>query len=230
MAVCRGDPQVVVRIIVQGEAGLRLAFGKMPDAGVMFGLFAHFVKLKHILQDGFVLTNEDLTDAFDNRTVFARMIMVELQHPFAIGSDTCQRESHAFPDAGEVKHVSVGCHERDVFHFAEVPDGSPAIVAVAEEREEFGFGFTVQFAERFLFLLLLHRTTVRRKYGIVFFETFHGEGVIAEHAERVECFTQFGRVSATRGGHVVNELIRDAPSGREDAANRFAGFGRYFER
>ena len=76
MAVIIGDLQVTIRIIVQREAGLRLAFGKMPDAGVMFGLFAHFVKLKHVLQDGFVLANKDLADAFDNRTVFARMIMV----------------------------------------------------------------------------------------------------------------------------------------------------------
>ena len=230
MAVFRGGPEVAFRIIVEGEARFRLAFGKMPDVGVMFRFLAHFVKLEHILQDGFVLTNKDLADASDHGAMSARMIVIKLQHSFAVGGDACQCEGHAFADSGEVEYVSVGCHKREVPRFAEVPDSITAVVAVVEEREKFGFGFAVKLAERFLFLLFLHRAAVRCKYSIVLFKPFHGEGVIAKHAERIEGLAQFGCVSATRGSHVVNELIRNAPSGREDAAEGFARFGGHFER
>ena len=108
MAVFRGGPEVAFRIIVEGEARFRLAFGKMPDVGVMFRFLAHFVKLEHILQDGFVLTNKDLADASDHGAMSARMIVIKLQHSFAVGGDACQCEGHAFADSGEVEYVSVG--------------------------------------------------------------------------------------------------------------------------
>ena len=78
--------------------------------------------------------------------------------------------------------------------------------------------------------MLLQGAAVGSEYGVVFLKPLDGEGVVRYYTLLVEHLAETGGVSASRGRHVVHQLVSDQPSGREELADAFGGFGCHLQR
>ena len=90
--------------------------------------------------------------------------------------------------------------------------------------------FLGQLPEALFFPLLLYGTAVGSKHGIVFFKTFHGEGVVANHSQLIEHLAQAGGMPPAGCSYVVYQLVVNEPACRQQFAYSFGSFRSDFER
>ena len=90
--------------------------------------------------------------------------------------------------------------------------------------------FFCQFSEALFFLLFLHGTAVGGEHGIVFFEAFHGEGIVADHSQLIEHLSQAGGMPPAGCCYIVYQLVIDEPACRQQFAYSFGSFRSDLER
>ena len=156
--------------------------------------------------------------------------MVETQDALAFGSDAYHVEGHALADGGQVEHIAVGGEERQVVRFQETPDAGCRVMDGSKQYGQIMGIFLGQLSEALFFPLLLYGTAVGGKHGIVFFKTFHGEGVVANHSQLIEHLAQTGGMPPAGCSYVVYQLVVNEPACRQQFAYSFGSFRSDFER
>ena len=89
--------------------------------------------------------------------------------------------------------------------------------------------FLGKLPQALFFQLLLYGTAVGSKHGIVFFKTFHGEGVVANHSQLIEHLAQAGGMPPAGCSYVVYQLVVNEPACRQQFAYSFGSFRSDFE-
>ena len=147
-----------------------------------------------------------------------------------LGSDAYHVEGHALADGGQVEHIAVGGEERQVVRFQETPDAGCRVMDGSKQYGQIMGIFLGQLPEALFFPLLLYGTAVGGKHGIVFFKTFHGEGVVANHSQLIEHLAQAGGMPSAGCSYVVYQLVINEPACRQQFAYSFGSFRSDFER
>ena len=160
----------------------------------------------------------------------ARTVVVEAQDTLPLGRDAHQPEGHALADGRQVEHTAVGGQERQPVFLHEAAD-APGRVALAGQRRIQFRGLPLGHPpEELLFLLLLHRTAVGREDGVVFAEALHREGIVTDHAQRVEHLPQAGGMPAARCRDGIYQLVGDEPPGGKYLPDSLPRLGRHLQR
>lgn len=225
-----GDLEGEIRIFVEAEPGFCLAFRIVPDGGIFFGVFSHGLQLAEVGGYGLVLYDIYLSQPVYYRAVVPGAVMVETQDALAFGSDAYHVEGHALADGGQVEHIAVGGEERQVVRFQETPDAGCRVMDGSKQYGQIMGIFLGQLPEALFFPLLLYGTAVGGKHGIVFFKTFHGEGVVANHSQLIEHLAQAGGMPLAGCSYVVYQLVINEPACRQQFAYSFGSFRSDFER
>ena len=187
-----GDLEGEIRIFVEAEPGFCLAFRIVPDGGIFFGVFSHGLQLAEVGGYGLVLYDIYLSQPVYYRAVAPGAVMVETQDALAFGSDAYHVEGHALADGGQVEHIAVGGEERQVVRFQETPDAGCRVMDGSKQYGQIMGIFLVSFPKRFSSRCSCTERLLGGKHGIVFFKTFHGEGVVANHSQLIEHFAAGG--------------------------------------
>ena len=224
-----GDLEGEIRIFVEAEPGFCLAFRIVPDGGIFFGIFSHGLQLAEVGGYGLVLYDIYLPQAVYYRAVAASIVVVEPQDTLALGGDAYHVESHALADGGQVEHIAVGGEERQVMRFQEAPDTDCRVMDGSEQYGQIMGIFLTQFSKSLFFPLFLHGTAVGGKHGIVFFKTFYGEGVVANHSQLIEHLAQTRGMPPAGCSYVVYQLVVNEPACRQQFAYSFGCFRSDFE-
>ena len=114
--------------------------------------------------------------------------------------------------------------------FQETPDAGCRVMDGSKQYGQIMGIFLGQLPEALFFPLLLYGTAVGGKHGIVFFKTFHGEGVVANHSQLIEHLPQAGSMPPAGCSYVVYQLVVNEPACRQLVAYSFGSFRSDFER
>ena len=134
------------------------------------------------------------------------------------------------PMAGRLSTLRSGGEERQVVRFQETPDAGCRVMDGSKQYGQIMGIFLGQLPEALFFPLLLYGTAVGGKHGIVFFKTFHGEGVVANHSQLIEHLPQAGSMPPAGCSYVVYQLVVNEPACRQQFAYSFGSFRSDFER
>ena len=160
----------------------------------------------------------------------ARAVVVEAQDAPAFGRNAHQPERHALADGRQVQHAAVGRKERQPVSLHKAAEPFGRVAALLQLCIQLPGLFGRQPAVNLLLVLFLQRPAVGRKDGVILLKPLHREGVVADHAQRIEHLPQPGRMPAARRRDGINQLVGDEPPGREYPADRLLRFGRHLQR
>ena len=113
--------------------------------------------------------------------------------------------------------------------FQEAPDTDCRVMDGSEQYGQIMGIFLTQFSKSLFFPLFLHGTAVGGKHGIVFFKTFYGEGVVANHSQLIEHLAQTRGMPPAGCSYVVYQLVVNEPACRQQFAYSFGCFRSDFE-
>ena len=169
-------------------------------------------------------------DTGDYRAVPTGAVVVEPQDAASLGVHSHQSERHTFADTGQIEHTTIRSQERHVVRGTKLPDGHSLVRCTVQAFQKVVLSLRCQTPPCFLLGTFLQGTGIRGKDLIILLKAFHGERVITNHAQAVQHLPQFCRMPPARSRHVVDQLVRDRPSGRQYPPDGLPRLGRDLQR